>query len=272
MLENLTEEEALLILKRGSTAHEEIIVIKRLHAMMFGDLSTPALLSRIIFWSGRSRLEGGWFYKTISDMCLETSLSDRTLRNKVKKLDTAGVIETAVKKVGGFPVLHWRLKAKSLLELEFNYLKSLDTANIAETETAGIADSETARIAGTTFIQKDKQHISSRKVTDFEIPEWVDRETWNAFCKMRIAKGVFTTEAKKGIIRELTKFKDAGEDTKAILEKSIMYSWSGVFSLKKKGENYGKGFNGNVRSEKSGHGNGTADKYADLHQEPIEER
>ena len=271
MLDSITEEEALFILKRGSTAHEEIITIKRIHAAIFGDLSTPVLLSRIIFWTGRSKLSDGWFYKTLDEMCAETALSERTIRNKVKKLNTAGIIETVVKKLGNTPVLHWRLKAKRLLEIELKYLESLDPAKIAVSDPAKIAVSDPASLAVSSLIQKDKLHkYIKKKMEPFELPDWVDKETWDSFCNMRLEKGLFTEESKKGIIRRLKKFMDDGEDIKAILENSIIHSWSGIFSMKNKGANHGKNF-GNIQKETHRNTNRTAGKYADLHQEPIGE-
>jgi hypothetical protein len=70
----------------------------------------------------------------------------------------------------------------------------------------------------------------------FEVPTWVPAAPWQAFVDMRRAmeagpkKIPFTVGAAKGIITELEKFKDAGHDIGAILMKSAINSYRGVFA------------------------------------------
>ena len=66
--------------------------------------------------------------------------------------------------------------------------------------------------------------------------EWIDRESWHAFCEMRRKiKAPLTPYAEKLIIRELVKLKTAGHDPQACLDQSIMNSWRDVFPLRDKG-------------------------------------
>jgi hypothetical protein len=70
----------------------------------------------------------------------------------------------------------------------------------------------------------------------FEIPDWVPVEPWQAFVEMRreMERGPkkipFTVGAAKGIVAELEEFRGAGHDIAAILMKSAINSYRGVFA------------------------------------------
>lgn len=65
------------------------------------------------------------------------------------------------------------------------------------------------------------------------IPAWLDPITWNDFTVMRQQKKKPLTEkAIELILKDLTKFKDLGQDVKVILEKSIKNQWTDVYPLK----------------------------------------
>lgn len=64
------------------------------------------------------------------------------------------------------------------------------------------------------------------------IPDWLDKEAWQAFCEMRKKKGQrapLTELAAKRIIFELDRMRAQGQDTKAVLWRSVMNGWSGVW-------------------------------------------
>lgn len=65
------------------------------------------------------------------------------------------------------------------------------------------------------------------------LPDWIPLETWQAFLEMRkkIKKSP-TDKAVELLIAKLKKFKDAGQDVQAILEKSITSNWQDVFEIK----------------------------------------
>ncbi len=77
----------------------------------------------------------------------------------------------------------------------------------------------------------------------FQIPDWVPVEAWEEFVTMRRAKGKrapFTVAAAKGIVTELEKLKNLGNDPADVLGQSVMNGWSGVFQLKAGSEAAGK--------------------------------
>lgn len=65
------------------------------------------------------------------------------------------------------------------------------------------------------------------------LPDWIPLETWQAFLEMRkkIKKSP-TDKAVELLIAKLKRFKDAGQDVRAILEKSITSNWQDVFEIK----------------------------------------
>lgn len=66
--------------------------------------------------------------------------------------------------------------------------------------------------------------------------DWIDPESWQAFCDMRKRiKAPLTPYAEKLIVRELVKLKSAGHDPQACLDQSIMNSWRDVFPVRDKG-------------------------------------
>lgn len=65
------------------------------------------------------------------------------------------------------------------------------------------------------------------------VPEWIDKDTWEAFLEMRRKMKAAQTEfALSLIIKDLEKFKASGDDPNEVLQKSITNSWKGVFPLK----------------------------------------
>jgi len=74
------------------------------------------------------------------------------------------------------------------------------------------------------------------------IPDWIDRELWDAFLEVRKkCKAASTEYALSLIIKDLEKYKASGDDPNEILKKSIMSSWKGVFPLKGGGNGVNRG-------------------------------
>ena len=292
MLEDITDNEALLLLKRSNTAHEEIFTIRRSHVQIFGDFSTPSVLGRIIYWSGKSRLPDGWFYKTAEEMAQETGLSVRTIHRAKTILETMDVIETAVHKINEKPTLHWRIKPKNLLELELNHTdnaKLLDlmvSDNMATTisDTVAITDNDT--VAGTNIKQTNTINNSlqesiidgipqaEKKVKktegEFVMPDWSPKKQWDEFCKTRKGDKKFTDYAKELAVGKLKTIMDAtGASAVDIINQTIESGWKTFYPLK---GGQGNGTNRqHTQKGKDISANGKSTKYAGLHQEPIGE-
>lgn len=70
------------------------------------------------------------------------------------------------------------------------------------------------------------------------IPDWVPAGCWESFVEMRKAKKKpLTRQAEKLAIRKLERLKTEGEDIEAILNQSILNSWSDLYPVKKSADN-----------------------------------
>lgn len=78
---------------------------------------------------------------------------------------------------------------------------------------------------------KKRARMANDAIAD--VPEWIDRATYDAFMEMRLKiKKPMTENAILLMINELERMHIAGQDIKAVLQKSIMNSWAGVFEIK----------------------------------------
>jgi|SRR5882672_4426631 len=67
------------------------------------------------------------------------------------------------------------------------------------------------------------------------LPDWLPKETWNAFIEMRKemgAKHKATEHAQVLLIKKLDRMRKEGQDIEAVINESIMRSWTGLFPLK----------------------------------------
>lgn len=85
------------------------------------------------------------------------------------------------------------------------------------------------------LLSKQKQPKQDQNGLLGDLPDWVPSDSWIAFVEMRQAmgqRGKLTARAAKMIINELKTFRDQGQDVGAILDKSTMNNWKGVFPIK----------------------------------------
>lgn len=72
-------------------------------------------------------------------------------------------------------------------------------------------------------------------IPDLELPDWMPAGPWSDFVEMRRAMGKsipFTPAAAKGIVSEVAKLRDEGQDPAAVLDQSTRNGWRGVFAVK----------------------------------------
>jgi hypothetical protein len=83
-----------------------ILTTPKLYVDLTGKHSLALVLNQCVFWSNKSKLNGGWFYKTYEDWFEEVHMPERSLRRYFDKLEEAGWIITKVKKVNGQNIKH----------------------------------------------------------------------------------------------------------------------------------------------------------------------
>jgi len=83
--------------------------------------------------------------------------------------------------------------------------------------------------------QEQKQEQKKEAVAPFVFPSWIPMQAWNGYAEMRKkAKKPMTDRAMELKIIELQKFKDAGFDIAAILDKSTANNWTDLYEQKTK--------------------------------------
>lgn len=104
-----------------------------------------AILNQLVFWSGKSELTDGWFYKSYESIAQEIhAVTKDQVRKAISKLEKhyfPGVIESATRKVNGVPIRHYRINGDALIARLFPAL--LETAVLPHGN-GSIATSETA--------------------------------------------------------------------------------------------------------------------------------
>ncbi|CAI1605058.1 conserved phage C-terminal domain-containing protein [Serratia marcescens] len=82
-----------------------------------------AVLNQLVFWTGKSSQDDGWFYKTHEELASELRgvSEDQVQRvvSKLRKKYLPGVIEVSTRKVNGTPKNHYRIDGDKLIALIF---------------------------------------------------------------------------------------------------------------------------------------------------------
>lgn len=94
---------------------------------------------------------------------------------------------------------------------------------------------ETLQKRQSNAIDTDTEQKQINKATSVALvlPDWIPKETWDAFLQMRKRiKKPATDYAIKLIIAKLERFKSNGQDVNQVLEKSITSGWQDVFEIK----------------------------------------
>ena len=89
-----------------------------------------AILNQLVFWSGKSSLDDGWFYKEHAALAKEVRAKDgdvvRKAMFKITDQYLSGVIEEELRQVAGTPKKHYRIDQDALISRIFPQI--LDSA------------------------------------------------------------------------------------------------------------------------------------------------
>jgi hypothetical protein len=82
-----------------------------------------AILNQLVFWSGKSSLDDGWFYKEHAALAKEIRAKDgdvvRKAMFKITDQYLSGVIEEELRQVNGTPKKHYRVDQEALISKIF---------------------------------------------------------------------------------------------------------------------------------------------------------
>lgn len=107
----------------------------------------------------------------------------------------------------------------------------------AKSNAEGNADTVTSSVTKT--VPREEKRREEKKEDkaaspSFVLPDWIPAEAWAGYVEMRSKKkgGAMTVRARNLKVAELKKFKDAGHDLGAILDKSTANGWTDIYEPK----------------------------------------
>ncbi len=102
----ITKESLISILGDRPVAYHPMLAKK------LGGVEVAIFVSQLLYWTGRSKLPGGWIFKTQAEFEEETGLTRRNQETARRKLKEIGVLDEALR---GVPAtMHYRLNLDTL--------------------------------------------------------------------------------------------------------------------------------------------------------------
>ena len=154
-----------------------------------------------------------WIAGTLN---ISTSLLQRTLKKckTLSRIDVNG---------SGILILNW-----NKYQSEYERQKPFRGKKVTNKVTQKLPVEEEVDIEE----EVEKKYIKKEII----LPDFINKELWDAFLEMRKKKRAEPTEYAIGLlIKKLEKIRAAGDDPNEVLERSIMGGWTGIFSLDQKG-------------------------------------
>lgn len=227
-------------------------------AKPLGGATAAILFCQLFYWQDKTDNPLG-VYKTLDELMAETGLTERELRSAREKLRELGVVVET----------HKRLEHKLYFRVDFEVFDAL-MASFGEASERYSANGQNVspRNDKTSFGEVSKCHsfntldyIHKNTTQDIsplnppkgeadrkrshsaenlqaetvDLPEYVNRELWVAYCKMRKAKRapIKTEKTLELCLKDLERFSGGDEATaSAVLNQSIKNTWTGLFALK----------------------------------------
>jgi hypothetical protein len=73
----------------------------------------------------------------------------------------------------------------------------------------------------------------NKTILNNNLPDWIDKELWEAFLEIRKKKRMpVTDKAFQLMIKDLTNWRSGGDDPNKVIEQSVKRGWGGLFELK----------------------------------------
>ena len=108
--------------------------------------------------------------------------------------------------------------------------------NVINNDVSVQKDGVSANINTNNATEIPQTKLNKTKRDNNILPDWIDKDLWNAFLEMRKKiKKPPTDKAVELLIKDLEKYKAAGDEPNEVIKKSIMNGWAGLFPLSNKG-------------------------------------
>lgn len=122
-----------------------------------------------------------------------------------------------------------KIRIPKFLKLASNWTRRKKTPTEVPTEAP--AESPQAIEEKKNRIEK-KRNNKEKKGSDFVLPDWVPKESWDGFVESRKKKKPLTDRAKHLIIKKLIEMRARGHDPGAILDEAVEHGWMSVYEPK----------------------------------------
>jgi uncharacterized phage protein (TIGR02220 family) len=136
--QNTIEKEAILQasffkLLQEVSGQRNIITIPVILKRLTGGYESAALLSQILYWSGK--MDDGFFYKSVAEWSEELCLSPMSVRTARAHLEELGLIDTKVERTDKAPTTFYRPRTEAILEKVTDLLESTKRGFVAGNKT-----------------------------------------------------------------------------------------------------------------------------------------
>lgn len=84
--------------------------------MLKADMNASILLAQLVYWSDKGKRKDGLFYKSMTELTEETTLTPYKLNRAKDKLIERGLASVEVRRANGSPINHWRLNTNRIIE------------------------------------------------------------------------------------------------------------------------------------------------------------
>lgn len=151
--------------------------------------------------------------------------SKKSRSNETYNFENTGLIRPTNNEDTGHirPVFKEKNESQPIDNNEENQIKNSPKGTLKDKET----------LKDKTTQEQKRKKLVSREIVDIEIPDWIDKETWNDFKQHRISLDKPMTElSQKKMIKLLDKMRSRGQNIEDVLNQSIANSWQGVFEIK----------------------------------------
>jgi hypothetical protein len=166
----------------------------------------------------------GWCWPSHAQLAEKASLARRTIVRSMIKLQKLGYVAVSPRSDGT------GRKLSNKYRIIFDTAETLDVTD--ESHAYDSTRSHACDTQGVTSI-KNTPIERPKEETPTPLPDWLNLEAWHGLLEMRKEKGKAAAgRAQTLLIRKLDRFRQAGHDPTAILEKSIISGWLDVFEPK----------------------------------------
>lgn len=125
---SMSAHKEMIALIKEISGQARILTIPRVFVDLTKSHRAALVLSQCVYWTGKSHLEGGWFYKSYREWREELGIPQRGMMTAVNILTKNGFLEIRVAKVNGSPTCHYRV---NMDELAIKLYVKLDCAEPA---------------------------------------------------------------------------------------------------------------------------------------------